>query len=58
MCRIMEDIVQETRQEEFLRLIKKLWEQKFSLAQMTTLSDRTEEEVVAALNELGLSIPN
>ena len=66
MCRIMEDIVQEerqearqeARQEEFLRLIKKLWEQKFSLAQMTTLSDRTEEEVVAALNELGLSIPN
>ena len=62
MCRIMEDIVkkerQEVRHEEFLQLVKRLWEQKFPIAQMTTISARTEEEVVAALNELGLSIPN
>ena len=62
MCRIMEDIVQKERQdakhEEFLQFIKSFWEQRFPVAQMTTLSKHTEEEVVAALKELGLSIPN
>ena len=70
MCRIMEDIVQKerldasqkavqkTRHEEFLQLVKRAWEQKFSLAQMIALSGRTEDEVLAAFGELGLPIPN
>ena len=70
MCRIMEDIVQKerldasqkavqkTRHEEFLQLVQRAWEQKFSLAQMIALSGRTEDEVLAAFGELGLPIPN
>lgn len=62
MCRIMEDIVQKERkeaeQESFLRLIKRMWEKPSSLADMVYISEHTEEEVVLALKELGLSIPN
>ena len=66
MCRIMEEIVKkerleerrEAKHEEFLRLIRKLWSKPSSLAEMVWFSERTEEEVIAALHELGLSVPN
>ena len=69
MCRIVEDIVKKEREEAFneayseafndafLQLVQSMSEQKFSLAQMTTLSKRSEDEVIAALKKLGLPIP-
>lgn len=65
MCRIVEEIVKKERAEEreealneaFLQFVQSMSEQNFSLAQMTTLSKRSEEEVVAALKSLGLPVP-
>lgn len=69
MCRIVEDIVKKEREEAFneayseafndafLQLVQSMSEQKFSLAQMTTLSKRSEDEVISALKKLGLPIP-
>ena len=62
MCRILEDIVQKERQDmehkNFLWLIQKLWDKKTPLSEMISFSERTEAEVIEALNELGLPIPN
>lgn len=61
MCRIVEEIVKKEREEAlneaFLQFIQNMSEQNFSLAQMTTLSKRSEEEVIAALKSLGLPVP-
>ena len=61
MCRIVEEIVKKEREEAlneaFLQFVQSMSEQNFSLAQMTTLSKRSEEEVVAALKSLGLPVP-
>ena len=65
MCRIVEEIVKKEREEEreaalneaFLQFVQSMSEQNFSLAQMTTLSKRSEEEVISALKSLGLSVP-
>ena len=65
MCRIVEEIVKKEREEEreaalneaFLQFVQSMSEQNFSLAQMTTLSKRSEDEVIAALKKLGLPIP-
>ena len=53
----MEDIVKKQLNEAFLQFIQSMSEQKFSLAQMTTLSKRSEDEVISALKKLGLPIP-
>lgn len=55
--RTVEDIVKKQLNEAFLQFIQSMSEQKFSLAQMTTLSKRSEDEVIAALKKLGLPIP-
>lgn len=62
MCRIMEELIKEeraeVRHEEFLRSVKKMREKGFSMADMADISERPEAEVIAALHELGLSVPN
>ena len=55
--RTVEDIVKKQLNEAFLQFIQSMSEQKFSLAQMTTLSKRSEDEVISALKKLGLPIP-
>ena len=61
MCRIVEEIVKKEREEAlneaFLQFVQNMSKQHFSLAQMTALSGRSEEEVIAALKNLGLSVP-
>lgn len=61
MCRIVEEIVKKEREEAlneaFLQFVQNMSKQHFSLAQMTALSGRSEEEVIAALKSLGLSVP-
>ena len=55
--RTVEDIVKKQLNETFLQFIQSMSEQKFSLAQMTTLSKRSEDEVISAPKKLGLPIP-
>ena len=57
MCRAVEDLVKNELNEAFLQLVQNMSKQKLSLVQMTALSERSEEEVIAALKKLGLSIP-
>lgn len=61
MCRIVEEIVKKEREEAlneaFLQFVQNMSKQHFSLAQMTALSGRSEEEVIAALKSLGLPVP-
>ena len=57
MCRIMEDLVQETRHEEFLSFIKNMWEQDCTVSQMAAFSKHSEADVMNALKELSLPIP-
>ena len=61
MCRIVEEIVKKEREEAlneaFLQFVQNMSKQHFSLAQMPALSGRSEEEVIAALKSLGLSVP-
>ena len=55
--RTVENIVKNELNEAFLQLVQNMSKQKLSLVQMTALSERSEEEVIAALKKLGLSIP-
>ena len=59
--RTVEDIVKKERKEAtdeaFLQFVQNMSKQKFSLAQMTALSERSEDEVIAALKKLGLPVP-
>ena len=55
--RTVEDIVKKELNEAFLQLVQNMSKQKFSLAQMTALSERSEDEVIAALKSLGLPVP-
>lgn len=68
MCRIVEDIVEKERQEAikegrlegrremFLENIKGMWENNISLNIMASIAKCTEDEIIEALNELGLPI--
>lgn len=57
LSRTVENIVKNELNEAFLQLVQNMSKQKLSLVQMTALSERSEEEVIAALKKLGLSIP-
>ena len=69
MCRAVEDLVKKEVKDaynegfnkaadaSFIAFVQNMSKQKFSLAQMTALSERSEEEVIAALKKLGLPIP-
>lgn len=60
LCEIMDDFAREdaAQHKEFLRLIKELRSKSFSLNFMAFVSNHYEDEVIAALNELGLPIPD
>ena len=48
---------EEAVNKTFLQFVQNMSKQKFSLAQMTALSERSEDEVIAALKSLGLPVP-
>ena len=74
MCRVVEEIFkdelqegrmrarqegrQEGRQEEFFGFIKTCHEENWSISKMAKFTHHSEEDVISALNELGLSILN
>ena len=69
MCRIVEEIVEKERKEaleqglergekkEFLKTVQSMYDNHFSLEQMLAIYNGRKDEVIKALQELGLRIP-